>query len=339
MEKHILSKSTFQRGRQCYKSLYLYKNKIFLRDPLSTKQKAVFNRGNKVGLLAQQLFPGGVDVSKLPRLKKGKRSSAQMVVDTQRLIEEGCSIIYEAAFQYDGVLVILDILVKENSVWNAYEVKSSAKISNTYKIDAAVQHWVISNAGIKVNNFFLVNINTSYVKNGSLDVFKLFKLNNVSDAVKQLEGEIEEQIKQLLKIELQTTEPDIDIGEHCYSPYKCDFIGNCWQHIPKKSVFDIVGAPKEQLFKLFAAGYKTVNDIPDNNELSIEVNKHIASVKKNKPIIDKNAINTFLSKISYPVLFVDFEIVMPAIPKYDKTKPYQHLPCLLYTSPSPRDPE
>ena len=61
MEKHVLSKSTFIRGCQCEKSLYLNKYHPELRQEISEQLQAVFDRGHKIGELAQQLFPGGVN--------------------------------------------------------------------------------------------------------------------------------------------------------------------------------------------------------------------------------------------------------------------------------------
>ena len=43
---------------------------------------------------------------------------------------------YEATL-YDNVLTALDILVKDQHGWKAYEVKSSTKVSDTYIMDAA----------------------------------------------------------------------------------------------------------------------------------------------------------------------------------------------------------
>ena len=56
MKKATLSKSTFLRGLQCHKSLYLYKNFYKLRDEISSSQQAIFNQGTNVGILAQELL-------------------------------------------------------------------------------------------------------------------------------------------------------------------------------------------------------------------------------------------------------------------------------------------
>ncbi len=321
MEKHLLSKSTFLRGNQCLKSIYLYKNFIQLRDQPSTEQKAIFNRGNKVGKLAQKFFPGGIDAT------PEKRSDNQAaVLKTQQLIAEGATIIYEAAFQYQQVLSILDILVKKDDGWHGYEVKSSTKISATYIMDASLQYWVISNTGIDLCDFSLMTINNQYVRNGDVDVLQLFTTKSVKEAILKNQSFIEEKIGVFKQVLASTQVPDVAIGEHCFTPYPCDFMGTCWKHIPKNSIFEISGIPKSMQFELYRAGYASILDIPADNLLDKNANIHLQSAKTGKAIIDKNELGKFLSKINYPLFFMDFESFMPAIPLYDKTKPYQHIP-------------
>ena len=82
IEKHILSKSTFIRGIQCHKSLYLYQNEKKLRDPVSDQHQAIFDQGTNVGLLAQKLFTGGIDCS-----PENFWNSQESVVKTKAAIE------------------------------------------------------------------------------------------------------------------------------------------------------------------------------------------------------------------------------------------------------------
>ena len=60
---HILSKSTYIKGLQCEKALYMQKKHPYLRDKLSIEQRAKFQRGTDVGVLAHEVFPGGIDMS------------------------------------------------------------------------------------------------------------------------------------------------------------------------------------------------------------------------------------------------------------------------------------
>ena len=136
MEKHLLSKSTFIRGNQCLKSLYLNKHRPFLRDRPDPETLARFKRGHRFGSLAQQLFPGGVDLG-----PKSYHQYQKAVRTTREAIRTNSyPVIYEAGFQFDRLLVFLDILIREDGNWMAYEVKSSYSISDTFLLDAAFQY-------------------------------------------------------------------------------------------------------------------------------------------------------------------------------------------------------
>ena len=50
MTRYKLSKSTFIRGLQCEKSLYLYKHHYKLKDPTPSSLQAVYDQGKNIGL-------------------------------------------------------------------------------------------------------------------------------------------------------------------------------------------------------------------------------------------------------------------------------------------------
>jgi len=229
MEKHILSKSTFIKGYHCLKSLYLHKKRPFLRDRLTAEQRAKFRRGHKVGDWAQDLFPGGIDVS--PKSPSQYQKSA---VRTGELIEQGQDIIYEATFQFNKVLVMLDLLVKTKDGWDAYEVKSSKSLSETYFTDAALQYYVIENSGLKINKFYLVYVNENYRRQGDLDIQKYFIKQDVTEDLKPRQDFIGEKIIEEMEMLQEKHSPKVAVGDHCFAPYKCDFVGFCWKKIKDK---------------------------------------------------------------------------------------------------------
>ena len=58
MQSNTLSKSKYVRGLQCHKSLWLLIKGNVIPKPPSELLKAIFKEGNKVGEIAQNLFPG-----------------------------------------------------------------------------------------------------------------------------------------------------------------------------------------------------------------------------------------------------------------------------------------
>ncbi len=321
VQKHILSKSTFIRGCQCHKSLYMYKFHPELRDEITEAQQAIFNRGTSIGELAQQVFPGGVNMKPATPFEYQKS-----VQDTTNAINAGEEIIYEAAFQYNGVLAALDILIKENGKWKIVEVKSSASVSDTYILDTALQYWILTNCGYEVSDVGVLFLNNKYIRNGELDLRQLFTYESTLLKVLPLQDFVNDQVEEQLKLIKEKKLPSIDIGLQCADPYNCDFLGYCWKHIPEYSVFNISRLRAEKKFELYYKGIVKLEDIPEDYSLNVNQWMQVNSEKTGKKIIDKVKIRKFLDSIKYPVFFMDFETFMPALPLYNNSRPYQQIP-------------
>lgn len=318
MEKHILSKSTFIKGHQCLKSLYLHKKRPFLRDKISVEQLAKFKRGHQVGDLAQKLFPRGIDVS-----PKSPSQYQKSVVLTQELIAEGKTIIYEATFQFNKVLIMLDILVKTEKGWEAYEVKSSRSLSETYFTDAALQYYVIMQSGLNLASFSLVYVNENYVleNEGEIDVDSFFIKQEVSSELENMQSQIAEEIENELLILNENHSPTIEVGTQCFDPYPCDFHGFCWKN-KSTNLFEIPAISETEGIDLLNRGILSINDLKNQNWNSPLVEKQIESLISNKPFVSKD-LKSMLDKLPKSTLYLGFVISQSAIPQCVGYKPYQ----------------
>ena len=321
LPKYILSKSTFLKGLQCAKALYLYKHHYNLKDNISAQQQAIFNQGNAVGELAQDLFQGGVDASPSSYFKM-----QESVYKTKELIDAGETIIYEATFQYNEVLAALDILVQDEEGWKAYEVKSSTKVSETYISDAAIQYYTIKNSGIDLKDIAIVHINNQYVKEGDIDVHKLFTIESVMDQVLELLPKIPNEVDRLKGVIRSSETPKKDIGPHCSEPYDCDFKGTCWKHIPEYSIFNISRLNENKKFDLYNQGVVSLDQI-DLKTTKLNSNQllQVQSEIEKTTHINHGEISKFIEGLKYPLYFLDFETMASAIPVYNNSRPYQQL--------------
>ena len=321
MGSHLLSKSSFIRGVQCEKHLYLYKYHYNEMDQLSDMQKAIFKRGTDVGKLAQELFPNGIDASPKSQFEYDKTIKL-----TKELLEKKQKVIYEASFGFSDVLAIADIVVNEKSSLKVFEVKSSTSISETYIRDAALQYWVISNCGYKIKDFSITYINNQYVRKGKLDINELFVTESILKLILPLQKWVEEKVNQFKKVLAKKVIPKIDIGEHCYDPYTCGFYEYCRKDIPENSIFDLSGIHLNKKYDLYRNGIVKLEDIPAEADLSKNAKLQLEIYKSKKDLIDKKAIKEFLSDLNYPIYFMDFETFQPAVPMFDKSKPYMQIP-------------
>jgi len=318
---HLLSKTTFLRSVQCHKSLYLNKYKPELRDPADPLQEAVFRMGKEVHALVRELFPGGVVAS-----SEESYDPKTWVQRTRALIKEGAGVLFEAAFEHDQVLVVVDILERVGSKWKACEVKSSTSVKDPYEWDVAVQYHVLSNADIELDDFSILHINNNYVRHGDLDLEALFTAVSMLDLVKEMELEVSGQIGEAKAVLSEPKVPEIDIGPYCDEPYACDFMGYCWRHVPQHSVFTVARMKKDHKFGLYHDGIMRIEDIPEDFPLNKTSRVHVEGQKHGRSIIDQVAIQGFLGSLMYPMYFLDFETFNPAIPPFDGTKPYSQIP-------------
>jgi len=222
----MISKSSFIRGMQCPKSLWLHFNQPNERDEISESQQQIFDNGHNVGLLAQQLFPGGVDASRGEYEKVN-----EAVAYTAALIDGGQHVIYEAAFSDGETLCYMDILVKEADGWAAYEVKASTQVKEYQVKDVAFQYYVITRSGLPLKRISLVHVNNQYVRQGELDLHQLFTIEPMTDRILPMQKDIPGALFSLQEMLKTGMIPDIAMGPQCKKPFSCDFLDFCRQSL------------------------------------------------------------------------------------------------------------
>jgi hypothetical protein len=319
MSKHQLSKSTYIRGLQCLKSLYFHKHRPFLRDRLSPEQLQKFKRGTEVGKIAQSLFPGGLDMS-----ARSPAQYAAKVTETRQAIDsKDIDVLYEAAFQYDDVLIFLDILVRTNDGWVACEVKSSRSLSAAYYSDAALQYYVLKGSGVHIADFFLFYINGDYILDNALNLSELFKRESVYDLVENKLNETKQQVASAKLCLQQKRSPDIAIGTHCNDPYPCDFRGFCWKNVPKLSILQLTAFDEDQIFEWYHSGISDPRQVAGLSLNDLQKNQ-IEALNSRTVFYDQDKHN--LPKQNQNIAFIELFFIRPAIPVISGTKPYAHIP-------------
>lgn len=210
---YLFTKTAFVRGMQCKKLVYLDKYCSKLRTPPDAETLARFKKGRDFETAFKDLFPNAVDV------KQHYKIVSEKYIDfTQTLLDkEGKMELFEAGILYDKVLVLTDVLRKnEDGSYDIFEVKHSEKINSAIAWDLAVQYYVCKHKLHRINTF---NVVTRVNETEFLVVDKKEELEEKLDIVRA-------HIKEFEEI-LQGFEPDIPMGEHCENPYPCDFRKYC----------------------------------------------------------------------------------------------------------------
>jgi len=322
-----LSKSRIMRGLQCAKNLYLSIHQHELESPVTESQQAIFDQGHRVGILAQEQYPGGVLIT-------APYNNTQLAVtQTQEAINKGYNTIYEATFSSDGLMSKIDILhrAKTGQPWQLIEVKSSTSVKPEHLSDVATQALVLQKSGIECNKMTLMHINNQAI---APKLVNLFNEVDISEEIKPLIKETHKKIESLKKLLTKSEAPDIDIGPHCDEPYECPFKSHCWKHIPKDSIFEIPSIGKKA-WEYYNEGIVEISDarlIPSKSQ-----ENRVKAVRSGTRFVDKESIKEGLSSWKWPLYYLDFETIGYAIPFHEGTHPYEQIPfqfsCLVQQVP------
>ena len=312
-----ISKTQYVLGLRCPKALWLRKYRNELAAEPDVRRQNIMETGRRVGEVAHQLFPGGVEVA----YRRGDYPG--MIDETARLIVEG-DVVYEGSFSTDGVFVRADILVRNGAAWDLYEVKATASTKAEHKPDVAVQ-WYVIGRHLPLGRAHLVHLNTGYVRDGALDVQGLFTIDDVTEAVLAAQASIEGSLQELETM-LAGAEPDVPIGTQCNRPYECDFRAHCWQDVPYPSVLDLRKLIGERKFEYYHRGIVTYQDASKHIDLNAAQSLQVDTALNHVEHIEAGAIADFLGDVRYPVSFLDFETFQDAIPRFDGQWPYQGIP-------------
>ncbi len=319
---HILSKSTYIKGLQCEKALYMQKKHPYLRDKLSIEQRAKFQRGTDVGVLAHEVFPGGIDMS--PNSPSQFPKKVQETWDN--LNNREVNVMYEAVFQHNDTLIMLDMLVRDGDKWLAVEVKSSMRLSDTYYNDAALQYYVLHGCGVPLSDFRLMYLNGDYVKEGPVNVKQLFKMESVMEYVIEREKFVAKNVDRLKAVVALPHAPLVNIGTQCTDPYPCDFQGHCWKLIPKNSFLFTTAMDDETLFQNYFNGVNSnAKMLAQVEPDSLEAHQ-IEALETNSYYID---YKTLYSLAPQPkpksIAYLNLLLNRPAVPELDGTRPYEEM--------------
>jgi len=313
----FLSKSKYISGLQCPKLLWTQINEPEEIPVPDAVTQYIFDQGHVVGEYAKRLFPGGIDIPHDDFMEN---------VDTTKMLLAERKPLFEAGILSGKIYSRLDIVTPVNKdEWDIIEIKSSTSVKDVHIDDVSFQKHCCEQAGLKIRTCKLGHINSKYVKNGEIDPTELFVLEDISTQVEEISKGIEERVLNLLEVISNTTCPEVSIGKHCFAPYECSLREKCWGFLPENSIFDLRGGKTKQ-FSIYERGVISISDIPNDIPLSRQQQIQKECVITGTTHVEKEEIRLFLDMLKYPLYYLDFETMGPAIPIYDGTRPYQTIP-------------
>ncbi len=230
--------------------------------------------------------------------------------------------------RFDRVRIRADILTRtRDRRFDLFEVKSTLDVKPEHEWDLAVQHYVLSGAGVPIRWARLMHLNRDYVyPGGDYDLKRLFTFTNLTGLVRKKRREVVAALKEMRRTLAAKSPPPISIGPQCSVPYACPFYDHCHEGEPGSSIKQLPRLGMRLREKLAEMGVIAIAKVPhDFDGLSTLQARVVEAVQTETRFLDPS-ISRKLRKLRFPIHFLDFETFSPALPLYAGTRPYEMIP-------------
>lgn len=326
----ILSKSKLIAWRQCPKRLWLEVHKPEARED-SAGVTASFSAGNEVGEVARRIYdPQGHGTT----LDPSQLGIAGLISQTQALLPDRRPL-FEAGFRTSGTsaaLSLADVLLPDgHDSWHMVEVKSSTGVKDYHIEDAAIQFYIATQAGLRVSRTSVAHVDSQWVYPGGENRHGLLREVDVTERVQSLQPEIPEWIASAHQVVADARQPETKIGAHCADPFACGFRGYCEEQVVAEKgpvQFPVQWLPdirRKALQDHIAVNeVRSMEDVPDVllNDQQQRVKRHTL---QREVYFDREGSARALAAHPLPALFLDFETIAFAVPRWAGTRPYQQI--------------
>src|ERR1041385_2622872 len=314
----FISKTRYLEGLQCHKLIWFRVNARDKIPPIDASTQAIFDQGHLVGSYARKLYPKGFAIEAKPwdftLIQKLSMSALKRGVP-----------LFEAGLTHRGAFARFDILNPvEGGEWDLIEVKSSTDVKEVNYDDAAIQYFIAAGAGLPIRRCVVTHINNQYVRRGAIDPQQFFSSADVTEEVRARQADVPRRLSEIQSVIRLQKFPDIKIGPQCDDPYECVLKDFCWKFLPDHSVFTLYRSQRS--FEWLNAGITRLLDVPPDADFTERQQIQIEALRAGRPHVDRDLIRAFLATLNYPLYYLDFETINPAIPLFDGLRPYQQLP-------------
>ncbi len=319
----MITKSNFVVGQECLRCFWFKYNGF--EDPNLKDDQALqrLRDGEEVGERIKDTFSNSVEI---PFLRGNYQKMHNLTLDA---IKNGIKVIFEGSFYVDDVFVRVDVMSKSSNGWDIFEVKSSSRLKEVHKEDASIQWFVLNQIeDLKLNDIYVITLNKNYKRKNELDLKDVFNRHLLTGDVKSNQKEISQTLLNLKEITSMDSPPDERISGHENKNQKCSLKAHCW---PKgkediNSVFKLYRMQSKKKFKLYNQDIDTFEKIGNISDFSNIQQIQIKSTLSNTPFIDKKIIESFVSQVSYPISYFDFETYSEPLPNYIDQMPNEKMP-------------
>ena len=245
----------------------------------------------------------------------------------------------KARFEYGDLRVKVPFLHRVEGGWEIYFLFVGLFPHNDDMTFYAETVWVLEHNGLVIRNMKMIHLNAEYVRGKELDVQKLFIVtdsfynkNNhpciqIQKAVRQYKTDIARVLQDMKECTREKLGNPVR-SPKCSAHKKCKYYTTCFRQeteLPYNSIMTLTSSQHKYAMQKEGIVYLRDARIEEIEGSRMQYAEIMAD-RNGGFFADRVGLRSWLSRISYPITFLDFEWERFAIPPYEGMKPYDVLP-------------
>ncbi len=265
-----------------------------------------------VTVLVRALFPGGRRIVER-NIVRARRS-------TRKALCAGKTVLFRPAFLHDGVAIRPDILERRSDgAWNVWAVKASSGAERHFQ-GLAVEVHILRNLGFRVVPGVIHLDRNATVRSASI-----LKRTVCARQVERLLPEIGSRIRELKRrVRIDYPRP-FPLKRICG---RCERLHRCRPDLPERNVFLLFQGDGgwRVVDELIEREILDLDELPDEMELTHVQKRQMAAFRSGRGAVSGDPARSLAERTEYPLFFLDFETVSPAVPRYRAQHPFDIIP-------------
>ncbi|MCX8000695.1 MAG: DUF2779 domain-containing protein, partial [Leptospiraceae bacterium] len=187
--------------------------------------------------------------------------------------------------------------------------------------------YILQNLDWKIKTIKLVTINPKFTYDDEVILKDYFVVSDITSKTLNSLDSVKQDLAKLLEYSNYDSS-QIETLPKCRSLKDCRNIKLCY-NIDSPQILELreLGQLLDEFINNQIFYFE---QIPATTELNRIQKIQVESTLSNKEYTNIPEIQVFLKKLKYPIYFLDFETINPVKPLYKHSKPFEHIPFLLY---------
>lgn len=309
-----LSKRTFLKALTC--PTQGWRNDHDARGAITPAIAWRFYEGNEVQRLVRRWLGEG-------RLLPSGRNQPAVEHTAAAIADPDNTLLFEATFEASGCVARADAIRQVHGGWELLEFKSStikpdADPKPDHIDDIGYSCAVAQSAGLVVVRATLVMINAEYLEGAQAEFIASVDVTDICLARAA-------ELTPLLATTAARLEGESPVPQLIYQCRHCEhFEIDCIGAGIPDPLFDLPGLREGRFDKLFPP-HDRISTLPNDADLTANQMSYIEVLGSGEVRTDQAVLDR-LDELAYPVHYLDFEAIAPAVPRFEGTKPYQTAP-------------